>query len=131
MARRWLHEREVMAIHGELAAEHGGDESLRDHGLLLSALARPQHKASYGKPTVFDLAAAYAFGIIRNPLFVDGNKRTSFVTAKVFLKLNGWNLMAAEAEAYSAVLALAEGKLDETEFSDWLKVNSKRRARSR
>jgi death on curing protein len=130
MTWRWIHEREVMAIHGELVVEHGGDESLRDRGLLSSALARPRHKASYGKASVFDLAAAYAFAIIRNHPFVDGNKRTGFVVASAFLILNGWNITAPEAEAYSAIMALTEGTLNESEFSKWLRDHSRRRARS-
>lgn len=97
---------------------------LRDQGLLASALARPQHQAAYGKPSVFDLAAAYAFGIVRNHPFVDGNKRTGFLAAYTFLRVNGWQLQAPEVAAASIVLALAEGTLGEAEFSAWLEVNS-------
>ncbi len=73
---------------------------------------------------MFDLAAAYAFGIIRNHPFVDGNKRTGFLAAYSFLSLNGWELMASEAEAATIVPALAAGEIDEAAFSDWLKANS-------
>lgn len=69
---------------------------------------------------MFDLAAAYAFGIIRNHPFVDCNERTGFLAAYVFLYLNGWELMASEAEAVAAVLALAMGEMDEAGFSNWL-----------
>ncbi|MGC8495157.1 MAG: type II toxin-antitoxin system death-on-curing family toxin [Syntrophobacteraceae bacterium] len=124
MRWRWLIEGVVIAMHGELIAEHGGSLGIRDAGLLSSALARPQHQAVYGEPTVFALAAAYAFGIIRNHPFVDGNKRTSFLAAYVFLDLNGWELMASEAEAVAAVLALAENEMDEAGFADWLKGKS-------
>jgi death-on-curing protein len=65
MTWRWLIEGAVLAMHGELIAEHGGSFGVRDAGLLASALARPRNQAVYGEPTVFDLAAAYAFGIIR------------------------------------------------------------------
>lgn len=130
MVFRWLREHEVLAMHGELIAEHRGREGLRDHGLLDSALARPLQKAACGDPSVFALAAAYAFGIIRNHPFIDGNKRAGFVAAIVFLKLNGWELTAAEAEAYSAVITLAQGELDESGITNWLRAHSKRRARS-
>jgi death-on-curing protein len=111
-------------MHDEQIAEHGGSPGLRDSGLLSSALARPQHKAVYGTPSVFDLAAAYAAGIILNHPFVDGNKRTGFLAAYVFLDLNGWLLVAPEAEAVSAVLALALREIDEHNFSNWLKENT-------
>ncbi len=98
---------------------------MRDAGLLSSALARPQNQAAYGEPSVFDLAAAYSFGIISNHPFVDGNKRTGFLSAFVFLDINGRELMAAEAEAVAAVLALAKKEIDETEFSNWLGNHSR------
>ena len=124
MTLRWLLEGVVIAMHDEQIAEHGGSLGIRDAGLLSSALARPQNQAVYGEPSVFDLAAAYAFGIIRNHPFVDGNKRTGFLAAYVFLDLNGWELMASEAEAAAAVLALAASEMDEAGFADWLKTKS-------
>ena len=124
MTWRWLREDVVIAMHGEQIAEHGGSPGIRDAGLLSSALARPQNQVAYGKPSVFNLAAAYAFGVIQNHPFVDGNKRAGFLAAYVFLDLNGWELVASEAEAVSAVMALATGEMDEAGFSDWLKDNS-------
>jgi death-on-curing protein len=121
---RWLKEGVVVAMHGEQMAEHGGSPGVRDAGLLSSALARPQNQAAYGHPTAFDLAAAYACGIIRNHPFVDGNKPTGFLAAYLFLRLNEWELMSSEAEVVAAVMALAEGEMDEVDFSGWLKNNS-------
>ncbi|TLU83272.1 MAG: type II toxin-antitoxin system death-on-curing family toxin [Chlorobium sp.] len=124
MSWRWLLDGVVMAIHDELIAEHGGSTGIRDEGLLSSALARPKNQAHYGDPSVFDLAAAYAYGIIRNHPFVDGNKRTGFLASYVFLNINGWQLISSEAEAVNAVLALAAGEIDEPSFSGWLKNKS-------
>lgn len=120
----WLKEGVILAVHDEQIAEHGGRHGIRDMGLVSSALMRPQHLAAYENPSVFDLAAAYAFGIIKNHPFVDGNKRTGFLAAYIFLALNGWELMASEVDAVTVVLALAEGKIEEALFSEWLKVNS-------
>jgi death-on-curing protein len=111
-------------MQGEQISEHGGSLGIRDAGLLSSALARPQNQAAYGDPSVFDLAAAYAFGIIGNHPFVDGNKRTGFLAAYVFLDLNGWELIASEVEAVTAVLALATNEMDEAGFASWLKAKS-------
>ena len=91
MTWRWLREDVVIAMHGEQIAEHGGSPGIRDAGLLSTALARPQNQVAYGKPSVFNLAAAYAFGVIQNHPFVDGNKRAGFLAAYVFLDLNGWS----------------------------------------
>jgi death on curing protein len=124
MTWRWLKEDVVIAMHSEQIAEHGGSLGIRDAGLLSSALARPQNQTAYGEPSVFDLAAAYAFGLIQNHPFVDGNKRVGFLAAYIFLELNGWEFMASEAEAVAVVLALARGEMDEAGFSDWLKDNS-------
>ena len=124
---RWLVEGIVIAVHAEQIAEHGGSNGLRDRGLLSSALARPQNLAGYGTLTVFDLAAAYAYGIVQNHPFIDGNKRTGFLPAYVFLALNGWKLIAAEASAVEAVLALASGGMSEAEFAAWLTAQSIRR----
>ena len=124
MTWRWLLNGVVLALHDEQLAEHGGSIGVRDAGLLSSALALPQNHVAYGDPSVFDLAAAYAFGIIRNHPFVDGNKRTGFLAAYVFLDLNGWELMAHEDEAVAAVSALATGEMQEAGFSEWLKTNS-------
>ncbi len=119
----WLKEAVILAVHDEQIAEHGGRQGIRDMGLVSSALMRPQNLAAYENPSVFDLAAAYAFGIIKNHPFVDGNKRTGFLAAYIFLALNGWELMASEVDAVTVVLALAEGKVEEALFSEWLKAN--------
>ncbi len=128
MTLRWLLDEVVIAIHDEQIALHGGIPGIRDDGLLSSALARPKQKANYGDSSVFDLAAAYAYNIIRNHPFVDGNKRTGFLVAYVFLSINGWELRASEVEAVNVVIDLAAGEMDEPSFSNWLKNKSVIRA---
>lgn len=78
------------------------------------------------KPTFFDLAAAYAFGLVKNPPFIDGNKRIGFATAALFLELNGLHLDAPEVEAVLNTLALAAGAMSEVAYATWLKANSQR-----
>ena len=119
----WLEEQVVLAVHEEQLAEHGGAQGSRDEGLMQSALARPRHLAAYGEPDVFDLSAAYGFGIARNHPFVDGNKRTAFVAVELFLVLNGFELRASDADCVLTMLSLAAGDLDEAAFADWLRRN--------
>jgi death-on-curing protein len=92
--------------------------------LLESALARPQNLAAYGEPTAFELAASYAFGIARNHPFVDGNKRTAFVAAALFLRTNGYSFAPDKAEAAVVFLRLAAGEFSEEELAHWLRANS-------
>jgi death-on-curing protein len=123
----WINEHDALALHDRLLALHGGGAGLRDEALLQSALARTRHILSYADaPDMTDLAAAYAAGIIRNHPFVDGNKRTGFVVAVLFLELNGFQFQATEEDATHAVLGLAAGTLDEAAFAAWLKANSTR-----
>lgn len=121
--RVWILKDFVLSLHEELLSEHGGAPGIRDEGLLDSALARPQNIHSYGNTDLFTLAAAYITGIIRNHPFIDGNKRTAFMTGYVFLSRNGKELIADEAEATQIMLALASTKVSEEDFAIWIKKN--------
>lgn len=123
---QWLSLPAVLAIHGRLLAEFGGGEGVRDQGLLESALSRPQHLHHYQKADVFDLAAAYAFGIITNHPFVDGNKRTAYAAAFVFLDINGYELDADEAEVVVVTVGLADGSIQQEHYAAWLRDHGRR-----
>ena len=123
----WIERDAVLAIHEEQLIEHGGGNGIRDAHFLDSALAKPQQLANYGTPDAFDLAAAYAFGIARNHPFVDGNKRTAWVVARVFLLLHGWDRDATDADSYLSMLQLAAGEMPQDPFAAWLRANSKAR----
>ncbi len=120
---RWLQDIVVTAIHRRQLAEHGGLDGIRDPGMLSSALARPKNTFAYSdpKPDLAQLAAAYAFGIIKNHPFVDGNKRTAYVLCRTFLLINGHDIEATEAEKYQTFLALAEGSINEAQLVDWIR----------
>jgi len=117
----WIDPAVVLAVHEEQLAEHGGSPGVRDMGLLESALARPMNLAAYGEPDVAELAASYGFGIARNHPFVDGNKRTAFVSVELFLRLNGYRLSADDSACVLTMLAVAAGEMDEANFADWLR----------
>lgn len=120
---KWLLEETVYAIHKRQIAEHGGSDGVRDEGLLLSALARPQNLLAYSEetPEISALAASYGFGIAKNHPFIDGNKRTALVVTRTFLLLNEFNLNATQEEKYLTFLKLAEGNLTEEELAAWIK----------
>jgi death-on-curing protein len=117
----WLDDKIALAVHDRQLAEHGGGTGIRDQGMLESALARPLNRWSYGEADPASLAAAYAFGIARNHPFVDGNKRTAWVLARLFLALNGVALKFEPDDAIRAMLALAAGELSEEEMADWFR----------
>jgi len=125
---KWLTAKAVHAIHEELIARYGGVPGLRDGGLLESAVARPQNLAAYGRNTsVASLAAAYAWGLLRNHPFVDGNKRTALAAMVVFLELNGWELDCSEAEETATLLRAAAGGTTERAWSEWVRRNTRKK----
>ena len=118
----WVLRDAVIAIHGRQIAEHGGSDGVRDQGLLLSALARPENLYDQSdNPDLAALAAAYAFGIAKSHPFMDGNKRTALVVARTFLKINGADMSASQDEKYTTFLKLAEGTLSEEELAEWIR----------
>ena len=122
---KWILSEAVAAIHRMLLAEHGGGEGVRDTKLLDSALNRAKQKFSYeDNCTIFDLAAAYSFGIAKNHPFVDGNKRTAFTIGVIFIELNAFHFRASEAESTVMFESLASGKISEPELAEWFKKNS-------
>ena len=120
----WVTEKIVLAIHDDQLAQHGGSPGIRDENLLGASLARPKHLFTYGNPTIFDLAAAYGYGLAKNHPFIDGNKRTAFMVMYTFLGLNNYWLEVSEME----VVVKMEGLTMDTETQEsialWLSNNS-------
>ena len=114
----------VEAIQFDQIQSHGGLAGLRDDGALESALARPRNRFAYGrKPDLATLAAAYAFGLARDHPFQDGNKRIAFLTAVVFLGLNGYDLEVSDEDVVANIVALAAGRLSEAKLAAWIRRN--------
>ena len=109
-AWRWIDASLLYAIHDRQLAEHGGLDGIRDRGGVESALARSRNLAEYGEPDASTLAAAYAYGLLRNHGFADGNKRTAWVAARLFLADNGCRLRFDKLEAVRAVEAAAAAR---------------------
>lgn len=116
----WVPLQAILIIHDRQIARHGGASGLRDLQLLEAAVERPRNKLTYGEPRLEDLAAAYGFAICKAHAFVDGNKRTAFVTSATFLRLNGFGLRPDPLEGVRAMEDLAAGVLSEEAFASWL-----------
>jgi death-on-curing protein len=116
----WITPEDCLSFHDKILARFGGSGGVRDRGLLESALARPQHRFSCEQPSIFELAATYAHGIVKNHPFVDGNTRTGLLAAAVFLEANGKRFTASEEDAVVQTLALAAGAINADEFAVWL-----------
>ena len=118
---RWVEQSVVFAVHDRQLAEHGGMDGIRDRGMIESALARPLNLASYGNPDAAGVAAAYAYGLAKNHGFLDGNKRTAWVTARLFLADNGLKISFASLDAIRTMEAVAAGRMDEAALADWFR----------
>jgi death-on-curing protein len=116
----WITFEDCLSFQEKLLARFGGSTGVRDRGLLEPALARPPHRFSFEHPSIFELAATYAHGIVKNHPFVDGNKRTGLLAAAVFLEANGKRFAASEEDAFVQTLALAAGAVTGGEFAAWL-----------
>lgn len=121
---KWVSAGTVLAIHDRQISEHGGGVGLRDMHLLESALSRPQQRYHDEGAQRHALAAEYAFGIARNLPFVEGNKRTAYVTARLFLKLNDMDFNSEATERVIMFVLLAQGELSVENFAEWIKKGS-------
>jgi death on curing protein len=114
---------EVINIHTNQIELYGGQNGVKDFGLLQSALAQPE--ASFAgqwlHEDIFLMAAAYAFHICQNHPFFDGNKRTALASALVFLELNGISLDDPKGKLLDAMLNIAKGNLSKQQFTQALK----------
>jgi death-on-curing protein len=119
----WLDVDIVLDVHAEQLALFGGADGIRDRGMLESALSRPINKFAYGETDLAALAAAYAFGLVRNHAFVDGNKRAAFASIIVFPGLNGIDFDVPPENATAMILSLAAGEVSEESLTRWIRDN--------
>ena len=124
MTPKWVPFPAVIAIHDRQIARHGGAPGMRDRALLEGALNRPVNRFEYGETDLHVLAANYGFGIAKAHAFVDGNKRTAFVTAVTFLGLNGVGFRAEPGDVVRTMENLAASLVSEEEFGEWLRLSS-------
>jgi death-on-curing protein len=118
----WLTRLVIDAIHGDQIREHGGLAGVRDENAIESALARARHKWLYDETTdVATLAAAYAFGLIQDHPYRDGNKRVGLIAMVTFLGLNGEELEATESEVLTIILQIAASRVTEADVADWVR----------
>lgn len=127
----WVDLEDVLAFHEDMLSRFGGLPGVRDQGLLESALNRAKQLHIYGNPDLFDMAAAYAIGIVKNHPFNDGNKRAGFMAAALFLEINGESFEVAEVDVVLKTLALAAGECSEVGYAEWLRGACPRRRRKR
>jgi len=122
----WIRDNVVPAIHNRQLAEHGGASGVRDLGLLESALDAPKNRWLYKKCCIEELAACYAYHLVMNHPFIDGNKRTAWVCMRLFLKLNGLDIGADRQEKVRTILDLSAGRMELEELAAWIKARVRR-----
>jgi len=121
---KWIYKDIVHEIHEMVVAGFGGSQGVRDEGLLDSALSNPRNIFAYENASIFDLAASYVESIVNNHPFIDGNKRTAFTTADVFLDFNGYRLNADKVKQADIVVDLTEKKISRGVLAKFLQENS-------
>ena len=124
MKPQWIDLSVVLAIHEQQITEHGGSLGIRDLGMIESALGRPQNLLLYNDPDIFDLAAAYGYGLTQNHGFIDGNKRTAYVVNRLFLVLNGYDIDASAVEKVITFEKVGKGEIDQAALASWLRFHS-------
>ncbi len=123
---RYLSVLDVEALHVFIMEKTGDPPSpLRDRGLLEAAVMRPQMAAHYEKADLVRQAALLAVGISQAQVYLQGNKRTAFIAADVFLRANGCRLRGEPLEVARRLAAVADrrGSLGEAtaDFTEWLR----------
>lgn len=116
----------VLKIHELSIAKYGGSEGIRDEGLLESALARPYQTFDSANlyPTTYEKAAAVAESLIINHPFVDGNKRTGFLTMLAILSEGNLVMTVPNDAIYDFTIAISTGELKSEQIVEWLKTNT-------
>jgi death-on-curing protein len=121
MQMKWLTRQMILAIHDEAVVIFGGLPGVRDMALLDSAIDRPKNLLAYGDtPSLFDLAAALCFGIVKNHPFFDGNKRTGLLSTRALLLLNGQVFEPTEVDEVPMLVGVADGTVDAAMLASWL-----------
>ena len=123
MSWQWVQRDIVFAVHDKQLAVHGGLDGVQDLNAVESALHRAKNLNAYGNPPpdAADLAAAYIYGIATSHGFSDGNKRTAWVIGRLFLALNGQNLVFDQMDAINFMLKVTYGDLTENQVADWIR----------
>ena len=127
---QWLTSEEIIAIHQEILAVSGGQAGILNPNAMDSTLAKAQNLYYYSdqQATLYQLAAAYGYGFIKNHCFVDGNKRIALIAVYTFLAINGIELIASEVEAarYFWQLASSHNNQDNDveQLAQWLETHS-------
>ena len=119
----------LRAVHTSLIDAYGGLPGIRDENALESAIGRPRNLAAYGDvSSIFTLAAALPWAILRNHPFTDGNKRVAFASLVIFLQRNGCSLVCSQNEQTAMVLRAAASEITEEEWTAWVHSVVKRKS---
>ena len=114
---------DALFIHAEQLRLFGGASGIRDHGLIESALLRPQ--TGYYADLI-EQAAALWESLAMNHGFVDGNKRVAFACMDIFLGLNGARIEAEQAKVITFIYHhLEAGSFRKPMLEEWLRQHSR------
>jgi death-on-curing protein len=121
----WLSRALVDAIHEDQRQHHGGNAGVLNEGSIESALGRARNRYEYAAADLFECAACYLFGLAKNHGYQDANKRTAYMCAWTFLRINGFLVEAAPVDVLQLMLDVATDARDETATAEWLRARAR------
>jgi death-on-curing protein len=122
----WVEETLFLELHKRVIEASGGSHGVLNQGMLESALNRPLQRAAYDDSAdLFHFAAAYAYGIIKNHPFIDGNKRTGMLAIRAFLYRNGFDFDPEDNDGVETAVKVASSEMDESALAAWIRANSR------
>jgi len=129
MEPNWLEINDIYAMHDEILRNSGGAAGILNKGALESTLNKPKNSYLYCKGiTLYELAAYYGYGLVKNHCFVDGNKRTALIAIYTFLSINGIDFAASNTDVVSFLQDLAASletqEVNIQRMANWLKTYS-------
>ncbi len=117
-----IKQEDVLKIHELLIDQFGGSHGVRDKSSLNSAINRPfatfDQQELYPEPV--DKAAAILESIVTNHPFIDGNKRTGYVLARLLLLKSGLDIEATQEDKYEMVIAVSKGEWKLEQIRNWM-----------
>ena len=126
---RYLSGEEILVINAKIIDETGGAHGIRDIGLFLSIIKKPETtfdgKELYGG--VFKKAVVYFESLAKYHVFIDGNKRTAIGATARFLFINGYEFIATNKEVEDFTLKVVSSKIDLENIAEWFEKNMRKK----
>lgn len=123
----------IVNLHDEQIRLYGGKSGILKPSALDAATHMPQqtHYGQYLHSSIYEMAAAYAYYLVLDHAFVDGNKRTARMAMMTFLELNGLEITVSEDESVKVIMSIENKTMNKLQVAEWLEKVTLLRQRSK